>query len=271
MSEQPETRNLPPPLAGVGVLVTRPAPQADELCALIEAAGGRALRFPTLAINPAADTAAARAALAALEHYDLVIFVSANAVEQALALRPPADWPAGLRCAALGAGTARALARFGLSVWLVAPPPHDSEALLAMPELQALTGRRVLIIRGVGGRELLGETLRARGAAVNYAEVYQRTRPDSDTRDILAAWTRGAVDVVTVTSGEALHNLIAMLGDSNRARLLATPLVVVSGRMVQQALALGFSRPRLAEAAGDAALMAALIAWRRDTTAGESE
>jgi uroporphyrinogen-III synthase len=258
------------PLAGVGVLVTRPARQADELCALIEAAGGRAVRFPTLAISAVPDAAAARAALAALENYDLVVFISANAVEQAMALRPAADWPAGLRSAALGAGTARALARHGLPPLLLAPPPHDSEALLSLPQLQELSGQRILIIRGVGGRELLGETLRARGAAVIYAEVYQRTRPDADTRDILAAWAQGAIDIVIVTSGEALRNLVAMLGESGRARLLVTPLVVVSGRMVQQALALGFINPRLAETAGDAALMTALIAWRHATTAGES-
>jgi uroporphyrinogen-III synthase len=258
------------PLAGVGVLVTRPAHQADELCALIEAAGGRAVRFPTLAIIPAPDVAAARTALAALADYDLVLFVSANAVEQALALRPAADWPAGLRYAALGSGTARALARHGLPKPLLAPPPHDSEALLTLPQLQELSGQRILIVRGTGGRDLLGETMRARGAAVNFAEVYQRIRPDSDARDILAAWARGAVDIVTATSGEALRNLVAMLGEPGRERLLATPLVVVSGRMVQQALALGFSGPRLAEAAGDAALMTALSAWRRATTAGES-
>lgn len=259
------------PLTGVGVLVTRPAQQADELCALIEAAGGHAVRFPTLAISAPPDAVAARAALAALEQYDLALFVSANAVDQALALRPAADWPVGLRYAALGVGTARALARQGLPTPLTAPPPHDSEALLALPRLQDVSGQRILIIRGAGGRELLGETLRARGANVNYAEVYQRIRPDSDTRDILAAWMQGAVDIMTVTSGEALQNLVAMLGEPLGARLLATPLVVVSGRMVQQALALGFASPRLAEAAGDAALMAALIAWRRATTVGESE
>ncbi len=264
--------NSPLPLAGVGVLVTRPAPQAAGLCALIEAAGGRAVRFPTLAIRAATDSAAARTALATLHRYDLILFVSANAVDQALALRPAADWPAGLRYAALGAGTVRALARHGLQAQWVAPPPHDSEALLGMPELQELSGQRILIIRGTGGRELLGETLRARGGAVDYAEIYQRIRPDSDTRDILTAWERGAVDVVTVTSGAALQNLVAMLGESLRERLLTTPLVVVSSRMVQQALALGFTRPRLAEAASDPALIAALIAWRRATTAlGESE
>ena len=263
--------NPQPPLAGVGVLVTRPTHQADELCALIESAGGRAVRFPTLAISAAPDTTAARAALAALAHYDRVLFVSANAVDQAMALRPLADWPAGLRGAALGAGTARALAKHGLTAPLVAPPPHDSEALLTMPQLQALSGQRLLIIRGVGGRELLGETLRARGAQVDYAEVYQRSRPDSDTRDILAAWARGAIDIMTVTSGAALRNLVAMLGESGREQLLSTPLVVVSGRMVQQALALGFTSPRLAEAASDAALLAALIAWRCAATVGESE
>ena len=266
MNEHSETRGLQPPLAGVGVLVTRPAQQAGELCALIESAGGHAVRFPTLAISAVADPTAARAALAALEHSDLAIFVSANAVDQALTLRSAESWPAGLSYAALGAGTARALARHGLSAQWVAPPPNDSEALLAMPPLQELSGQRILIIRGVGGRELLGESLRTRGAAVNYAEVYQRSRPNSDTRDILAAWARGAVDIVTVTSGEALHNLVAMLGDAAGARLLTTPLVVVSERMVQQALALGFTSARRAEAAGDAALMAALIAWRRATT-----
>lgn len=271
MSEQQEPRSLYQPLAGTGVLVTRPAHQADALCALIESAGGRAVRFPTLVISAAPDAGAARAALAACTHYDWILFVSANAVDQAMALRPAADWPAGLRCAALGMGTVRALIRHGLTAQLVAPPPHDSEALLAMPPLQALSGQRLLIIRGVGGRELLGETLRARGAQVDYAEVYQRTRPDSDTRDILAAWARGAIDIMTVTSAEALRNLVAMLGESGREQLLRTPLVVVSGRMVQQALTLGFTSPRLAEAAGDAALLAALIAWRCATTVGESE
>ena len=263
--------NSQPPLAGVGVLVTRPVPQAAGLCALIEAAGGRAVRFPALAISAAPDSAAARTALAALDHYDLVVFVSANAVDQALALRPVADWPPGVRCAALGAGTVRALTRHGLQAPLVAPPPHDSEALLAMPQLQDLSGWRILIIRGVGGRELLGETLRARGATVDYAAVYQRIRPDSDTRDILSAWEKGAVDVVTVSSGETLSNLVAMLGESLRERLLTTPLVVVSSRMVQQALALGFVSPLLAEAASDAALITALIAWRHGATAGEPE
>lgn len=271
MSEQPKTRESQPPLAGIGVLVTRPAAQADELCALIEAAGGRALRFPTLAISPAPDTAAANAALAALEDCDLVLFVSANAVDQALVLRPAADWPSGLRYAALGSGTVRALARHGLTAQFVAPPPNDSEALLALPQLQDLSGQRILIVRGVGGRELIGETLRTRGADVIYAEVYQRSRPDSDTRDILMAWARDAVDVMTVTSVAALRNLVAMLGDALGARLLSTPLVVISARMVQEALALGFTGPRLAASAGDAALVAEVIAWRRATTAGESE
>ena len=125
MSQQPH-------LHGVGVLVTRPAAQAEELCALIEAAGGRAVRFPTLVISPAPDADAARAALASLEQYDLILFVSANAVEQALALRPVAQWPTDSRYAALGAGTVRALARHGLTAQWVAPPPHDSEALLAL-------------------------------------------------------------------------------------------------------------------------------------------
>ena len=270
MSEQPETRKSQQPLAGVGVLVTRPAHQADNICALIEAAGGRAIRFPTLEISDPPNPEATRAVLSCLDDHDVAIFISANAVDKAVALRAAPDWPARLQRVAVGAGTARALQRHGLPVTWLPPPPFDSLALLAAPALQQVTDQRIVIIRGVGGRELLGETLRARGAHVDYVEVYQRVRPQVETRDILKAWAEGAIDVVTATSAEALYNLVVMLGDPGRAPLLAAPLVVVSARMIQQALELGFSQPpRVAEAASDAALVAAVIAWRRAATVGE--
>lgn len=272
MSQQPEARQSQLPLAGVGVLVTRPAHQADNLCALIEAAGGRAVRFPTLEITDPPDSDAARAALSRLADYDVAIFISANAVDKAVALRAAPEWPPRPPRVAVGVGTARALERHGLPVAWVPPPPYDSAALLAAPALQQVDGQRIVIIRGVGGRELLGETLRARGAHVDYVEVYQRVRPCVETRDILKAWTAGAIDVVTATSAEALYNLVVMMGAAGRAPLLAAPLVVVSTRMIQHALELGFAQPpRVAEAASDEALVAAVIAWRRATTVGEPE
>lgn len=261
--------NPPSALSGVGVLVTRPAHQAEPLCALIEAAGGRAWRLPSLAIVDGPDS---RAAMATLDDYDLAIFTSVNAVEKALTLRAPAAWPQNLRCAAVGAATARALTDHGVHGVLVAPPPYDSEALLTLPALQQAVGQSIVIIRGEGGREVLADTLRARGARVDYREVYRRVRPEIDAGPIVQAWQRGGITVVTATSAQGLQNLIAMLGTEGAVLLRATPLVVVNARMIQLAAELGFLHPPLvAEAASDEALVAALIAWRRATTAGESE
>lgn len=257
------------PLSGVGVLVTRPVHQAELLCALIEAQGGRAWRLPSLAIlNGPAD----RSALAALDDYDLAIFTSANAVDKALSLRAPAPWPPNVRIAAVGAATAQALMARGLLEVLIAPPPYDSESLLTLPALQNVVGQRIVVLRGEGGREMLADTLRARGAHVDYCEVYRRVRPEIDTGPVVQAWQDGAIHVVTATSAQGLRNLLVMLGDTGAALLRATPLVVVNARMIQLAAELGFLHPPLvAEAASDEALVAALIAWRRATTAGEPE
>ncbi len=155
--------SAPGDLAGRGVLVTRPAAQAEPLCRLIEAAGGRAIRFPTIAIEPAAD-AGTRARLA--EPWDLLYFVSPNAVEQALALVPDGRWPRVSWVAAVGRGTAKALEAAGRAPDLVPSERYESEALLAMPELADMRGRRVLIVRGEGGRGLFAEAMTARGAEV---------------------------------------------------------------------------------------------------------
>jgi uroporphyrinogen-III synthase len=249
-------------LTGIGVLVTRPAHQADGLCRRIEQAGGRAIRFPVIEIVPPADPAAAVARFSTLDDYDLVIFVSANAVH----LAPPADtWSGSPRLAAIGRATARALEQAGRPADICPASGFNSEALLAMDALQDMGGRRVLIVRGEGGRELLADTLRRRGAEVDYAEVYRRQRPEVDPARVLALWSGGAVDVVTATSNETLQNLYDLLDGPGRGKLLATPLVVVSERMVQLAVRLGFSRPPVvAEEAGDEGLMKALLGvWGR--------
>src|SRR6185295_12379471 len=92
----------------------------------------------------------------------------------------------------------------------------DSEALLAAPELADVTGKRVLIVRGEGGRALLGNMLAARGATVNYAECYRRVRPVADAAPLIADWQRGLIHAVTVSSAEGLDNLLAMTGSEGR-------------------------------------------------------
>lgn len=242
-------------LAGSGVLITRPAAHADRLCRLVEGAGGRAVRFPTLAIEPIQETASAQRLLA--QSWDLILFISRNAVEQSLPLFPEHRLPAGPQLGAVGAATAAALTVAGRTPDLVPSGRFDSESLLALPILADLTGRRVLIVRGAGGRGLLGDTLVARGAMLAYAEVYRRTLPKSDPAPLLARWHRD-IQLATATSGEVLDNLLALVGDKGRGLLLVTPLVVVSRRTARTAEDRGFHRVELAECASDEAILAAL-------------
>jgi uroporphyrinogen-III synthase len=261
----------PPDLNGVGVLVTRPAHQADTLCRLIEAAGGEAIRFPVLAIAPPLDRRSALAMVAQLAQYELAVFVSPNAVELGLDLiEAQGGLPPGLRLAVVGEGSGRALrARLGRGPDLQPSERYDSEGLLALPVLQQVTGWRIVIFRGDGGRELLGQTLRERGATVDYAEVYRRERPIADREALEAQLARGAVDIVTVTSSEGLRNLLELAGAESAQRLKQLPLVVVSERTAALAQALGFSLPALVAAqASDAGLVQAVAHWAGERCAG---
>lgn len=248
-------------LNGRGILVTRPAHQADALCRLIEAAGGTPLRFPVLEIRPATDPARVRAGLARLNEYDLAIFVSANAVHFTLAALASRPWPPTVAIAAVGAATARALEERGLAAAHCPEREYTSEALLALPALQHMHGRRVLILRGDGGREHLRETLTARGAQVDYLEVYRRARPDTDPAPWLARWHNGEIAAVLITSNESLRSLLAIVGTLGLELLRGTPLVVGNARTRELARELGLDGAvTVAADATDAAMVAALCA-----------
>ena len=256
-TDPPATREAP--LRGRGIAVTRPAGQGDRLAKLIAQAGGTPIVFPLIEIRPVADPSAARERFARLHEYELVVFVSANAVEHGFALMARgASHPSGMRIAAVGRGTARALAARGVPRVLVPDERYDSEGLLALPELSEPAGKRVLVVRGVGGRELLADTLLARGARVDYAECYERGTPSTPPAVLLDAWRDGVLHAVTITSSEALRNLHALLDPDGRAHLAATPLFVTHPRMRETANALGLHDVVMAEA-GDEGLYAALV------------
>lgn len=249
------------PLRGRTIVVTRPAAQADAMVAAIEAAGGSALRFPLLAIAPVEDTAPVEAVAARLDGYDFACFVSPNAVEHALAvvLRGRA-WPAAVRAVTVGVSSEKALARHGIANVIAPRERFDSEALLSLPELapENVAGRRVVIFRGDGGRELLGDTLVARGAMVDYVTCYHRTRPPLDVALLLARARAGTLDAITLTSSEGLENLIDMLGADVPALLANTTLFVPHARIGERAAALGAPHVVLTGAA-DAGLLAGLV------------
>ena len=246
-------------------MVTRPEQQAAGLASLIRSAGGHALCFPAMAIEPLRSPEL-DALLGRLDACDLAVFISRNAVEQGLARvrESRRAWPSGLRTAAIGAGTRRALESEGF-VDVIAPEgAADSEALLAEPALRDVTGKRIAIFRGEGGRETLAEVLRSRGADVAYAECYRRSVPPTDMRPLVDDWARGVVHAVTVSSGEGLANLAVMLGDSGRGLLAAMPLFVPHARVAGQARALG-AADVVVSGAADEEVLAALVAYFRRT------
>ena len=248
------------PLAGKGIVVTRPAQQSGRLTAALSAAGARAIVFPTIDILAPADAPALDAVIDRLDQFEFAVFVSPNAAREAMkAIVARRAWPAAVKAATIGRGGERELARHGI-VGVIAPERFDSEALLAMPAMQAVAGRRVVIFRGDGGRELLGETLRARGAVVEYAACYRRALPQVDAAALLAAWAGGKIDAVTVTSSEGLRNLCTLIGAAGRDYLKQTPVFVPHPRIEGAARDAGLAVVKLT-AQGDDGLLAGLLEW----------
>lgn len=260
-SDEKRETSHPAPLAGRGIVVTRPARQAERLAALIRAAGGEAIVYPVIEIREVDDAQRLNDLIDRLDAFDLAVFVSPNAAQQALrVIRARRALPAGLVIAAVGPGTARELA--GLGIAGVASPAGrgDSESLLALPLLADPRGKRVAVFRGEGGRELLAEELTARGAVVEYATCYRRVRPDTDPAPLIDAWAGGRLHAVTVTSSEGLRNLCAMLGAAGRALLAQTPVFVPHPRIAETARDLGMASVTVAGKPGDDGLVAAMAA-----------
>ncbi len=251
-------------LAGKRIVVTRPREQAAGLAALIREAGGEALLFPAIEIRALADTLKVGALLERLDEFDLAIFVSRNAVVKGLELarerRAGKAWPARLAVATVGSGSRHELEHQGFSGVIAPGGEPDSEALLALPELRSVDGKAVLIFRGEGGREFLGDELAARGARVEYAECYRRVRPDADPAPLAAALERGEVDAVTVSSAEGLANLLKYFDAAGRQRLQRVALCVPHRRVAEAAAGLGM-RAALVGGPGDDEVLAALVAY----------
>ena len=245
------------PLAGVTVVVTRPRAQAARFATLVSEAGATPLLLPALEIEPVELDATARERLTP-DAYDWTIFTSANAVESALRQLPR---PARTRIAAVGRGTARALAAQGLAVHAVPTRTADSEGLLALDAFASVAGQRILILKGEGGRTLLREELERRGAVVVTGDLYRRTPAVPDAAALVAlerACDGGAV-VVAATSAESLAALLQAVPDARLPRLRDAALLVPGERVAAAARADGWRGPlQVAASAEDAAMAAAL-------------
>jgi uroporphyrinogen-III synthase len=245
------------PLAGRGILITRPARQAGAFAEKIAAIGGAPLIFPAIAILPPADPAALARIHAVLSSYDFAVFVSANAVEYGVP--EPSRWPSSLIPFAPGPGTAEALAAIGIAGARFPVTTFDSEGLLALPELADVRGKRVIIFRGDGGRELLGSTLEARGAQVDYVSCYRRAVPEGGASGLVGAFREGRVDAVTITSSEGLDNLWSLVDGATRAAWSARPTFTAHPRIAAHARTLGLAV--VETGGGDSGLIAGLLEW----------
>ena len=240
------------PLRDIKVLVTRPNQRAGGLCQMIEQAGGTALHFAAIEIIGPADTRSRDYVRDHIDEYAIAVFISPTAVEKTLDFID--ELPGNLCLAAIGSKTARELEAHGLHID-IEPDGHDSEALLAHPELQTkqVSGKKIVIFRGEGGRELLGNSLQSRGAEIFYADMYRRSPPrDAAQLKNLLQQT----DIVAISSNAGLQNLHDLVSD--KTDLTRHVLVVPGQRAYSLAQKLGFERIIVAENATDEACMNAL-------------
>lgn len=257
-------------LDGISVLVTRPVEQAESLAKAIEAYGGSAIRAPMIVITGLSDPSAARAAATSLMCCDSVIFVSRNAAEFGVALlRAQGQSVAGKPVFAVGLGTAARLAALGVKGVQAPVSEFSSEGLLRLDGLSehAVRDRRIIIFRGLGGREHLAKTLERRGAEVVYCECYERCKPDIVLGSVLKKSGIKAPDIGLATSLEALENLVEKIEAEGIERLFDMQMLVVGSRVGQEVEALGFThRALVVENPSDESIIKRLVKWANDET-----
>ncbi len=253
-------------LEGLKVVITRPQKQAESIIHALQNAGATVEHIPLLEIVPIGDqdadqdqvTSAIKAKILQLDRYDMAIFISSNAA--AIGLQWMQNYwpqmPQGLEFAAIGPSTAGILQQQGLQV-IYPQEGGRSENLLQFARFQQLSNQRILIFRGVGGRELLADSLRQRGAEVDYVELYRRRVPGYAKDYLPTALQQANPDVIVLSSGEGLENLLLLLGD-NKSQVCLVPLLVPSERVKQWALEAGFETVINSNGAADQAIMQSL-------------
>ena len=257
---------MPGELVGLRVLVTRPASQAGHLVKLVETAGGTAVRFPVVEVVPTADTTRLNRAAKRFSAFDIAIFVSANAARYAAPqIAAHTSDTSGLPLiAALGDGTARALATHNLVASLLPIGRYGADGLLATAALSRVVGLRIVIFAGDKGRPTLAETLAARGADVEVVECYRVVSSAVEPGPLLDEWCNQGMGIVTVTSVRIAENLYQRLAANGRSLLLRAPLVAISERVARACWQLGWQQtPLVAEQANDVGIVNTIKHWRR--------
>ncbi len=243
------------------IWVTRPSHQAEILCQLLADKEAEPVRFPVMEITPIIgdDSLSERFDLLSAYHY--IIFISRNAVDIAFSHYLTDHQLAETRYIAIGKATADKLREYGISEIIDAGASADSEALLSIEALQtkSITNQSILLVRGSGGRELLPDELRVRGAKVDVVEIYSRNIPHYTEQECVKFWQDHPPDAIIVTSNETLQNLLDLTPESNRSQLYHTDLITMSERIAGFAKRSGFvGRIMASEEKSDSGLLRTL-------------
>ncbi len=262
MSSQQKAPGAPQTLENMSVLITRPEHQQASLSQSIESRGGRVASLPLLKIEPLTDKKReqkTRTLIQNLDQYQWLIFVSSNAARLGAQLVDDywPQFPVAVKMAAIGRTTKLTLESILNQPVLTPPQGSDSEALLGLAELSNVAGMRIAIFRGIGGRELLANTLEERGAEVHYVELYTRSPVAHEKTAVARLLADQAVNTVTVHSGESLTHLAQLLNDG-KIEFYTMPLIVPSNRVAEQAKELGFRQVMSANGADDESMLEAL-------------
>ncbi len=254
------------------IIVTRPPTQAEALVKELLGAGIDAVALPLIHIAPARDPQALQQAWRELPEIALVMFVSANAVRHFMRQRPSrSSWPAHVMAGSTGPGTSAALREAGVPLQCLVEPAHevyDSEALWERLCAHDWQRRRVLVVRGEGGRDWLAERFAAAGAQVGFVAAYERRAPrlDAQGQAILdAALAQPRQHLWLFSSSEAVANLGPLAPGADWSGASA---VAPHARIVARAQQLGFGQVSLASVDVPALAQAAARFERRSIQSG---
>lgn len=252
-------------LYGLSTLITRPTHQSQDLAIQTQSLGGNVIHFPTLEICGPKNTKKVIQGIKKLNQYDLIIFISPNAVfktaEYIHDIWP--SWPQNLKTIATGPGTALSLKQHKLPCDNHPEKDFSGIGLLSLNVLQNIKRKKILIIKGEGGRHYLAKNLKARGAQIENLNVYKRKLPKIDASNIPNQET---IDIIICTSNSGLRNLVGLLSPHWQDALFQKQLLVISPRLADNAKKLGFVKPALiSDNANHTAILQTLFSWREQS------
>jgi uroporphyrinogen III methyltransferase/synthase len=201
------------PLHGRRIVVTRARAQASALAATLRDLGAEVVELPAIRIEPTIESDEVRNTIEQIGEYALICLTSPNGVRLLFKAMDKAGLDtrslAGVTIAAIGPGTARALAKRGVTADIV-PERFVAESLVESLRTVEVEGKRALVARAADARDVIPEWLGNRGAQVDVVALYETLRETPDPTAVEAAQ---AADYVTFTSSSTVRNLTEALGD----------------------------------------------------------